>query len=101
MIAGYSGTCPVCCRYIRANQSDIVALPVSLPPAPEHCYFGRGWYVGGVEGNTRARRWVHSDCAPELTYDELEALAEDWRCELKAKKRQADIDAGRRPRRKS
>lgn len=101
IIAGHAGTCPICCRFIAKNRSSIVALPVALPPSPEHCYYGRGWFVGGVEGHTRPRRWVHADCQPELTYDELEALAEDWRCELKAKKRQADIDAGRCRRRKS
>lgn len=95
LIAGHSGTCPICGRYIVSERSRISALPCAFPPNPAVTHYGReGWSVDNAPGHVRGRRWAHADCRRRLDakYADAEqlALSADWRTTLDALKRRVD-----------
>lgn len=76
-LAVYSGTCPVCARYIRKNHSPVELLPspgLSLLVERTVDPGGATWYTAGgrtwVRGEEphdlfKPRRAVHKKCHPE------------------------------------
>jgi hypothetical protein len=59
MIAGRSGTCPVCGKYIAASRSHVSRLSVAIPP--QRPIYRRDSRVGTVR-DCWPRRWVHTRC---------------------------------------
>jgi hypothetical protein len=109
--AAWPGFCPICCNGFRAG-TVIESLAAPLVPNPQHCsyYADRGaWLIHSQYAKRmHARSWAHKrPCAERLDrkYSAAEqiALAQMWRDELAAMKREAirssDRHAGRHPKR--
>lgn len=98
VLASYSGTCPVCSRFIAAGRSHIMPLAVALPPDPAAHTASRGNLIDGRGRPVRQieRAWIHAACIARVPED-LE-LARDERREQLAEMRR---DSRVLPRRKA
>lgn len=103
IIASHDGLCPLSGKFIVAGRSRIAPLAVSMPPNPAVTFYSaeRGvWIVANAEAKRiHARDWARADEVERFnrrySFEEQEALAVEWRDELRRMKREGDRLYGR------
>lgn len=108
-LARHDGTCPYCCKFIRAGRSYIAHFGCDLPPDPKQVrWHARDQVWCGVHvqpmRSARARPWGHAACVEAfhtaLDGQDPATIAADWRTQLREHKREQDREHKRgRPRR--